>query len=161
MTNFFQKPAFPWILTLLLIGLNAVLLVFLWTGDKRKHHNPPHHGPKRVEMILGFDDAQKASFQGLLDGHIERRDSLHARMMKHRQSAFGQLKGGNPDSSIVANELRELGNATVDMEMEIFDHFLNVRNICKPEQLSKFDQDLIQEMFRPKHRGPKGQPPHR
>jgi Spy/CpxP family protein refolding chaperone len=156
MTPFYNRPSFPWILVLLLIGINIGLMVFLWAGNG--HKPPKPRGEKiMVEEILGMDEKQRISFKEIQDAHFAVTDSMRSSLRAQRDSAFQQLKGGNPDSVAVNRHLSRLGAITQAIETEIFNHFMEVRAACTPAQVPKFDGALLEEILHRRHRN--GPPP--
>jgi periplasmic protein CpxP/Spy len=159
MTAFYLRPAFPWYLVLLLIAMNTGLLAMLWL---RPGGRPGQHGKIPVAEVLQFDAGQRQALEALQAPHFALTDSLRGVARVQRDSLFKRLRGGAPDPAVAERHLQALTSATGRIEAEIFDHFRQVRLLCKPEQLPLFDKDLLDRVGPPRQMPPPGGgPPHR
>lgn len=153
MTAFYQRPAFPWYLVLLLIAMNVGLLAMLWLRPGGRHRPP---GKIPVAEVLQFDAAQKQALEALQAPHFVLTDSLRGVARTQRDSLFGLLRGGAPDAARADRHLQALTAATGRIEAEIFDHFRQVRLLCKPAQLPLFDGELLDRVGPPRQMPPPG-----
>jgi protein CpxP len=153
MPKFYQRPAFPWYLVLLLIAMNIGLLALLWLRPAGRG-GPPGRIP--VAEVLHFDAQQREALEGLQAPHFVLTDSLRAVARVQRDSLFQLLRGGAPDTAAATHHLDALTGATHAIEGEIFDHFRRVRLLCKPDQLPLFDRDLLERVGPPRQVPPAG-----
>jgi hypothetical protein len=136
------------------IGLLAVNLVwvYFWVA-----HQPPHHRhdkPKQVIIDqLGLDEQQTKAYEELIDGH---RSSIHQsdqQIAALKDQLYLTLKGDekkHETDSLIA----EIGKVHLKIERIHYDHFLDIKRLCRPEQLKAFDAltSKLSKLFSP--------PPH-
>lgn len=159
MPKFYQKPPFQWLLLGLMLVMNITLLILLWRSPSHPPHPQGRRGPIPVDKILKFDPQQQTAFDQLKTQHFDKTGALRAQIKQHRETAFSQLRGGHPDTALVRTHLQSIGFLTQAIETEIFDHFQQVRRMCKPEQLPVFDHELIDALLQQHQPGPGGGPP--
>ncbi|MCB0514700.1 MAG: hypothetical protein R2798_04255 [Chitinophagales bacterium] len=125
----------------LIIGLliaNILLVSFLWLG--RNHHFRDIENRPRNAVIekLGFDDAQIAQYDQLIATHrqqIHQNDSL---MLLQKEQLYAYLNK-TPNTAAVDSLTTEMGILQKNTEKIHFQHFMDIKNICTPEQLPKFE----------------------
>ena len=126
-----------------LIVLNFGVLAFVWFARPPKPPQGGRNGQNVVEVMmreLQFDDAQRKTYENLLSEHRKLRDQLDFDMQEQQERLFKGVATG--DSSAIV-QVKELKGA---LEMAIFNHFSNLRAICRPDQQVKFDALLIETL---------------
>lgn len=129
------------IIAILLIT-NIALLSFLLMNKNKPHSKHPD----RVTMIsgflkteIGFDSAQVAQYVSLSNSHKENMKKLFDSLRSAKDKQFTRLAAGNfSDSTMDAVSTQSAANQKM-VEMQMFNHLKNIRNICKPGQLAAFD----------------------
>ncbi|OAQ38254.1 hypothetical protein A5893_15790 [Pedobacter psychrophilus] len=137
------------LLTIAVIGLlilNFSVLGFLFL------HQPPHperrddvgNGPKNIIIQkLNFDEKQIADYQILIDEHQTKLKSLRDQVRDTKQLLYKQL---NTNNITYSNELEnKLGILQTEIEQTHYQHFLQIKKLCKPNQLKNY-QELTQEL---------------
>jgi protein CpxP len=134
--------------TLLLLLANLFLLWLHFSGKKHRHEGP------RNEIIqrLDFDQAQVSRYDTLIAQHRARLSALDIKLQSQRKTLYGTVgSGANIDSLLPA-----LHQTQREIEQLHYDHFQDIRALCKPDQIPLFEQltsDLA-SMFGPGKRGP-------
>lgn len=151
------------LLTLAVIGLlllNFGLLGFLFLKKERQpEHNPrpPHEEPKYIIIRkLRLDEAQKAAYQGLIDEHRSKVTVLNRQNLELKNELYVLLRAEKPDTMVASALIHKIGRKQEALEHINFEHFRQIRALCKPEQVAAFDS-LAKELagiFAPPH------PPH-
>jgi periplasmic protein CpxP/Spy len=127
--------------------INAATLIFFW------YNRPPEegrHGAKQGRMLieeLKFDAQQVAFFQPLRVQHHQAHDSLLQIIAAQRQILYSQKQGAN--DTIV----NKIGLLQAEIERITYDHFMDVRKICSPEQQVQLDtllEKTVQNILMPK-----------
>lgn len=125
-------------IALVLLVLNLVVLGILLMP---KPQGPPiDDRPKNLIIEkLGFDKEQAEAYQELIDEH--RRDIFEQekkiRELKH--DLYELLKESN--SSLEAELIStRIGTIQSQIEMIHFNHFKDIRDLCREDQLPKFDE---------------------
>ncbi len=169
-----ENNRFLKITIIVLLLVNIATLAFMWTG--KQHHEghmppPPHpsQGPKEAfEFLtheLNFDEAQIKQFDALRKEHHENAQMIQEKSHKMHHRFFDLLKNLPADSVLSMQLADSMALYQKQIEILTFNHFKQVRGICKSEQQKKFDEVINQalEMMAPKPprslQGPDGPPP--
>ena len=125
--------------------INAATLIFFWL--KRPAHKPP----KRIENIiieeLKMDSKQQAIYTTQHKAHHRLHDSLLQLVAAQRRVLYAQKQGANDTI------LQKIGALQQEIELVTHNHFIDVRNICTPEQQIILDNLLertFQRLLQPK-----------
>lgn len=125
-----------------LLLLNVGTLFFLWS------HRPPSpeaRGPfqflvKATEM----DEAQQATYRTLRDAHRTSMDAYRKQNSQIRSQMFELLKQHPANDPAVTQLLDSLTSVKREEEILTYEHFRRVREICRPDQQSKFDAAIVE-----------------
>lgn len=142
----------------ILVILNLVMLAFVWQS-RRPNDGPRHHPPDRnrnfIQEELGFSDEQTEQLHQLREQHFQTTQPILGELRELRTAMFDQLKTDR-DSTLVEEYATRIGRDQAQLESATYHHFLQIRNICTPEQQVIFDQ-LLGEIIRPpRNEGPPG-----
>jgi len=92
-----------------------------------------------LQKDIGFDQQQLQQFDTLSNQHQERTSGMYEIIKGNKEEQFKQLVAGNFTDSTI-NAVADQSAATQKiMEVISFNHLKNLRLICKPDQLQKFD----------------------
>lgn len=132
-----------------LLIINLALIGFMLTRVKQIGNNRPN--PREVVINkLGFDDEQTAAFEEVIKSHRE--------VMNGKEHEARQLKVQLNNLLMTEDTAKADSIATViaakhkEIQLEFFNHFLKIKEICKPEQMEKYNafvDDLNTIFFRP------------
>ncbi|MBL7890660.1 MAG: hypothetical protein JNL24_14000 [Bacteroidia bacterium] len=143
------------LLTITTIGLfitNIVLLWFLVSG-RPQHHGPAGGGGPRNIIIekLKFDKAQQVAFESLIQKHRQDIDRSQAKMIEIKNKLYTTLT--NTDNVVKDSLVIKLGNLQKEIETIHYNHFVDIKNLCKPEQKPLFEElsHEIARLFAPPH----------
>ena len=101
-----------------------------------------------LQKEVGFDAQQLKQYDTLSATHKEKMSSIFSKMKGNKGEQFRQLvAGGFTDSAInaVADKSRD---AQKSAEIIMLTHMRNIRMICTPEQLPKFDSLFVKVLNR-------------
>jgi periplasmic protein CpxP/Spy len=127
--------------------INAATLIFFW------YNRPPQDEksglrPGRVLIEeLKLDDKQQALFQPLREQHHQAHDSLLKIIADQRKILYTQKQVAN-DSILL-----KIGLLNQEIERITYNHFMDVRKICTPEQQVQMDillEKTVQNILMPK-----------
>jgi periplasmic protein CpxP/Spy len=127
--------------------INAATLIFFW------YNRPPQDEksglrPARVLIEeLKLDEKQQAIFHPLREQHHQAHDSLLKIIADKRQILYRQKQ--------VANDsiLHQIGLLNQEIERITYNHFMDIRKICTPEQQAQMDillEKTVQNILMPK-----------
>ncbi|MCE3280658.1 MAG: hypothetical protein K0S44_2849 [Bacteroidetes bacterium] len=154
------------LLTIVIIGLLILNLGILCILFLNKGHNdhptgmPPRgEGPKKIIIEkLHFDPSQVSSYELLIDVHKKRTRELNDTSKILHKELYTLLNTAHPDTSKANELIRSIADKQMEVDHLNFNHFSDIKNLCKPEQIEYFNsltEDLA-ELFG--HKGPP--PPH-
>jgi len=140
------------IIIVALLCCNLVLVFFLLNGPQKGPNNRPMggpgmHEPKRVIIDkLHFDDAQVMQYEEVIEAHFKSISDYDRQINGLKKTLYIQLKSPKEETnqSIILNQIGEIQE---QIEQTHFNHFLEIKNICRPDQMDDFDA-LSEELVR-------------
>ena len=133
-------------ITIILISalvLINIFLLFTILKDKKVEEafdrRPMRNDMPYMARRLDFDDAQLLQLREVRGDHFASVQNIHAKMDSVRLLISSELTRENFDQDRIDDLTAELGNLHADFEYATFQHFRDIRNICKDEQKAKFD----------------------
>ena len=130
------------IFAFLLLCLNAVLLTFIFF---KKPHARNHGGPKN-EIIerLNFDKEQVLAYELLIETHRHDVQGLNQLIRDLKGEMYSTLHQEN--EKVSAGILQIIGEKQMEMEEVHFNHFIDLKEICREDQMDQFkklEKDLV------------------
>jgi protein CpxP len=126
-------------LTIISIGMLAANLVLIWFVIL---HTPPHvgdQGPKNIIIErLRFDEAQEREYQKLINFHRNSVRETTERTKTLKLQLYLTLKQGE-NNNLTDSLITEIGKTQQAIEKANYSHFLELRKLCKPDQLNSYD----------------------
>jgi protein CpxP len=143
------------IITVLLLTNIAVLGYFLWFKKPNKHDNG-EKGHKGIATALqnevGFNEQQVAQYRELKEKQWATIGPMFDNMCKAKDNLFRLLSDENANDSIINKTADVIATQQKAVDVQVFNHFKKIRNLCTPEQLPKYDslvQRIIKKMSKP------------
>jgi hypothetical protein len=125
-----------------LLLLNAGTLMFLWLN---RPPNPQDAGPYQyLVRTTGMDEAQQASYRMLRDEHRTQLFAYRDQTRRLREALFGMLATRESVSPEVQMLADSIGALRVKEEHFTYAHFRQVRALCRPDQLPRFDTAIVE-----------------
>lgn len=117
---------------------------------------PFHHGPKE-EIIkrLNFDDKQIQQYEVLIQKHRKQIHASELKISKAKKIYFSHLKNNSKEIDTI--QLAKIQTAQAEIERTHYMHFLEIKQLCRKDQLPLFTS-LIDELGELFSHGPP--PPH-
>lgn len=146
-----RSKVFLVIIGILLIANIAMLSFFLMKKDNGRNEKRPDRKAMIADFLkkeIGFNQAQLQQYDTLSDRH---RDNVRKMYDNHRSSKdnqFKQLAASNFSDSIINNMADQSAASQKIMELQMFNHLKNIRALCTPEQLPKFDSLFVKILNR-------------
>lgn len=121
----------------LLLLLNLGTLAFMWM------HRPPPPESRGPFMFLvkatGMDEEQQAAYSQLRNVHRAQMDQFRAENSRLRGSLFELLALQAEKAPEIQQMIDSIASNRRMEELTTFEHFRQVRAICRPDQQTKFD----------------------
>ena len=153
---------------MILVVLNILALTFLWLGRPKNHppeeflRNPIEDNRRIMVMLkdeLGFDDRQAEEYLELRKNHRIAVDKLEREIRRIKKQMFDEALKEGTNIAISDSLLNLAQTKQAEIEKLTFQHFVELKNLCGPEQKDKL-QNLIHKILQPKPKGNVPPPPH-
>jgi Spy/CpxP family protein refolding chaperone len=136
--------------------------IFLWKGFS---HPPgfPHHPPHGYRDVTGIlkrelklTDTQAEQIDKLRSDYFEKEKMVLGRLRAERDSMNAEMFNKSTDEALVLSLAREISENEYKMEMLRFEQAKELKTICTPDQLEKFNVLMgeIRDYFRPNNQPP-------
>ena len=137
----------------LLIGIlllsNLALVDFFVTNKQEKKEvrkdRPGGYMKEALKNEVGFDEQQMAQFEEMAAKHKQQMRPLFEDISKTKEGFYKFLTQPGTSDTLLNSSAKEIGEKQRLIDLKIFTHFQNIREICRPEQQPKFDS-LIQRV---------------
>lgn len=129
---------------LLLLNL-AAISTMLYLFYSHPSATPPDAECKhrnKIEEIVGFDEQQSLAFNQLRKQHRENSKEIRRKISRLAVQIKFEITSTNPDSLRIEQLSEEMGELHARMQAMLAWHLIDVRAICKAEQLHKFDSTV-------------------
>jgi Spy/CpxP family protein refolding chaperone len=107
---------------------------------------------------LNFNETQFDKFLELRTKNKEAQHLIVEKLAQKRKEMMKELSSADPDSALLKEIAKEIGDLHEDLKTKTIEHFMEVKTICNPSQKEKFNT-LIRRME--KHHGPMHSPGRR
>ena len=137
-----RSKVFLVIIAILLVANIAMVSFFLLKKDADKRDKKPEWKTVISGFLkneIGFDTVQLKQYDSLSDRHRDNIKKLMDSLRNTKEKQFKELASVNFSDSAM-NIIADRSAATQKtMELNMFNHLRNIRLLCKPDQLPKFD----------------------
>lgn len=144
-----QKLVIFSIIALLVINIGT--LVFLFLSGPKKGHFPPDDGrPKPREIIvrqLHLDSQQQANYEMLIRQHRKQITATEDKIRNTKNELYSLLNSDSVDVTRKDSLINALAHYQKEIELIHFNHFNEIKKLCKPEQMDDF-LELTEELSR-------------
>lgn len=147
------------IIIFLLITNFAMLLFFIILdkpADKRSKERNENGMFSSLQHDVGFSNDQLDQYQALRTLQRKNVKPLFDKVRKSKIDFYGLLYVQNVSDSALAVDADSIAQTQKELDLQMFNHFKKVRNICTPDQLQKFDSTIKKVIIRMTGRPGKG-----
>lgn len=140
-----SKTKFLTILVVLLLALNVATLYFLMgkrDGNKRRSNEGNRSYSVYISKKLNFDTSQQQQLKALRDNHKKELDAIRNEDRQVQEAKTQMLKEGVTDSLKLDSILTLSAINKKKFERAFYTHFMQIRALCRPDQLELFNQTL-------------------
>ena len=138
-----------------LLVLNLALIAVLFTHQK--HRPAPRERPRNIIIeSLQFDEAQIKEYDKLITEHRSAIENQEKNILSLKNQLYSSLSV-DEDSLLVISLEQQLGQLQIGIEELHYEHFQQIKNLCRPNQLDHFNELMknISEIFSPPRPMPK------
>jgi periplasmic protein CpxP/Spy len=145
------------LIIVILLLTNITLLFFLFSKDDGGGKKTPFdRGAAAKDFLrkeIGFTDAQLQHYDTLANQHRDKMKGTFDEMRKSKEELFKELGRRAFSDSAIADAITQSVEKQKIMELQFYNHMLEVRKICTADQLPKFDS-LFYKMWSKKPKKP-------
>ena len=138
-----SKTNFLTFTVVVLLLLNLATLSFLVFSDPDRHRPEDGSRVQPREIIiekLHFDAKQQEQYQELINWHRGEIDKLDQKIRDSKHELYLQLTKPKTDLNVKDSLLTVLANYQKKIETTHFNHFQDIKKICKQVQLKDFNE---------------------
>lgn len=130
---------------------NIVLVYFLIFGDRHKPERTARQGmAEQLKTEVGFSEEQLNQYLLRRDTHMKEMRKLFEELRITKENFFNILSTTMPGDSAFIAKADEIGEKQKRVDLATYQYFTNIRKLCTPEQLPKYDslyQQVIKRMI--------------
>ena len=144
---------------LLLLSNLALVAFFVMNKPEKREVRREHPGSYMKDALkndVGFTDQQMAEFDKMADQHRQQMRPLFEDIGKTKESFYKMLSQPQTADTVLNQAASQIGDKQKAIDIKIFTHFQNIRQLCTPEQQPAFDsliQRVVHRMIFPMRRG--------
>src|SRR6185436_4047323 len=144
---------------LLLLSNLALVAFFVLNKPEKREVRREHPGSYMKDALkndVGFTDQQMAEFDKMADQHRQQMRPLFEDIGKTKESFYKMLSQPQTADTVLNQAVSQIGDKQKAIDIKIFTHFQNIRQLCTPEQQPAFDsliQRVVHRMIFPMRRG--------
>jgi periplasmic protein CpxP/Spy len=151
MNNSTKIKALVTIVIFLLITNIAMLIFFLVLSkpaDKRQKSHDFNGMYNSLQNDVGFTKTQLDQYQVLRVDQREKAGPMFNELRNAKKDFYKLMYSPSNSDSLVNADADLIAQKQKVVDMQMFRYFKNIRNICQPVQLPKFDSTIAQEIRR-------------
>jgi len=144
---------------LLLLSNLALVAFFVMNKPEKREVRREHPGSYMKDALkndVGFTDQQMTEFDKMADQHRQQMRPLFEDIGKTKESFYKMLSQPQTADTVLNQAASQIGDKQKAIDIKIFTHFQNIRQLCTPEQQPAFDsliQRVVHRMIFPMRRG--------
>ncbi len=155
--DIFKRKRYLWFTIIILIFMNLASITLLWVGKPeagrfRDGPKNPSEEHKRIQHLLKkeleFDNKQVEQYLKIRKEHQDQMRLLSGEVKEIKRRMFDEVLEDNPQTELSDSLLALAQAKQAQLEQLTFQHFLDLKKLCRPEQQDKLKL-LMHEVFRP------------
>jgi len=151
MDSITKNKALVSIIIFLLIT-NITMLVFFLVLNKPPQKEVRTHDQNGMSGLLqkevGFSKDQVDTYQSLRKDQMDTVHVLFDELRKSKMDFYNLIYSSQVSDSSLNKAADKIADRQKALDLQMFNHFKKVRNICTPDQLQKFDSTLKKVLIR-------------
>jgi protein CpxP len=135
-----------------LLITNVAMLVFFLVLNNQGQRNSHIHDQNGISGLLekevGFTKEQLNTYQALRKDQVDKIHALFDELRKAKTDFYNLMYTSQVSDSAVNKAAGIIAEKQKTLDLQMFNHFELVRNICTPDQLQKFDTTIKKVIVR-------------
>ena len=135
-----------------LLITNIAMLVFFLVLNKPPQKEVRAHDQKGMSGMLqkevGFSKDQVDAYLSLRKSQMDTIHVLFDELRKSKMDFYNLIYSSQVSDSSLNNAAGIIAEKQKTLDLQMFDHFKKVRNMCTPDQLQKFDSTIKKVLIR-------------
>jgi Spy/CpxP family protein refolding chaperone len=151
MNNNTKTKTLVTIIVFLLITNVAMLAFFIMSNgpvEKRQRNHEQNGMYNSLKDSVGFSKDQLNKYQLLRKEQMGKVRPLFNEVRNAKKDFYGLIYSENISDSLIEADADSIAQKQKSLDMQMFGYFKNIRNICTPSQIQKFDSTLKKEVTR-------------
>ena len=129
------------VIIVFLLITNVAMLVFLLR--ERPEEQPKRIGfTERLKKEVGFTPAQMEVYEPKKDAFWARMRQRFDSIKVTKEQFYFQMYDPSIPDSVIVQKAGEIGEQQKQLDLQVIRHFKDIRSMCTPEQLPKYDSLL-------------------
>jgi len=143
MSNGSKSKTFIAIIAILLLT-NALMLVFTFRMGKKPPQGPPkmESFTEKIKKEVRFDTLQMAAFEERKKNHWPKMRTMLDELTAAKESFYNLTYDSTVSDSVLQVRAADIGERQRQVDLKMIGYFKDVRKICTPEQLIRYDSVL-------------------
>ena len=135
-----NQKKYKWLFFLLSILLvsNIVLAVFLFISNSSKDGSQNKNDGSSVYIEIGLTSVQIDTFKARKEAYFKEMRPYWNEIKELKDSMYKKLEADSNDLSVKMLSL-EIAQKTNMVDLKTYQHFVELRTLCTPEQQVRFD----------------------
>jgi periplasmic protein CpxP/Spy len=129
------------IIAILLIT-NIGMLIFFLRCNRQPVEEKRKGFTERLKTEVGFTPQQLEIFEPKKKAFWDRMRTRFDEIKKTKEDFYYQMYDPSIPDSVIAQKAEVIGDQQKELDLQVIRHFKDVRTMCTPEQLPKFDSLL-------------------
>ncbi|RXR19008.1 hypothetical protein EQG63_06070 [Flavobacterium amnicola] len=153
-----NKSKFLYLLVVIMLVINVGIISYLFFTDGIPLLNKGKEMPREIVIKkLVFDDQQIKAYDLLIKGHQQKIRFLNDAIRAKKNELYSHLKDNATPISENDRLVKQIANYQSQIEITHYNHFLDIKKICRPEQLENYNElttelaKIFSHPRRPKH----------
>ncbi len=148
--NTFSNKTLVFVLALLLLGNLIFVGLLFFNREPGKKVSAERRGPLTtyVKNDIGFSETQMMAFDSIKAQHKKQVGKWFDDIRNEKMDVYRKLGSMQFSDSAIAEAARFAAQKQESMEKMMLTNIKDIRNICTPEQMQKFDTGFYKVMVR-------------
>jgi protein CpxP len=127
------------IIVISILVINMVVIGCLLINKNVFFGNKPPQPREIIIKQLEFDTAQIKQYDNTITKHQNRIKALDDSIRITKNKLYSRLKESTSEIDKNDSQVTQINNFQKQIEITHYNHFIEIKKICKPEQLEKFN----------------------